>query len=115
MDAKIMVLDHKISTEEVKMIEKNSLFYMANLYPEIGRLFSFLDSNKTEAANNAKMRALSIIDQILTFKDIKPAGREEWSVIKNFILGYDKLDKYERMILEKYAEPFSYKFMSQFS
>jgi uncharacterized protein YktA (UPF0223 family) len=96
-------------------MEKNSLFYMANLYPEIGRLFSFFDSNIIEAANNAKIRALGIVDKILSFKDIKPAGREEWSVIKNFIIGYDKLDVYERTILEKYAEPFSYKFMRQVS
>ena len=96
------------------MIEKNALFYMANLYPEIGRLFSFFDSNKIEAANNAKIRALKIVDNILSFKDIKPAGREEWSVIKNFILGYDKLDSYEKIILEKYAEPFSYKFMLKY-
>jgi|SRR3989338_2376878 len=94
-------------------MEKGALFYMANLYPEIGRLFSFFDSNKIEAANNAKTRALKIVDNILSFKDVKPAGREEWSVIKNFILGYDKLDPYERNILEKYAEPFSYKFMNQ--
>ena len=84
---------------------------MANLYPEIGRLFSFFDSGKIEAAHNAQIRSLSIIDKILSFKDIKPAGREEWSVIKNFVLGYDKLDPYERDILEKYAEPFSSKFM----
>jgi len=93
------------------MIEKNALFYMANLYPEIGRLFSFYDSGKIEAANNAKNRALGIVDNILSFKDVIPAGREEWNVIKNFILSYDKLDPYERRILEKYAEPFSYKFM----
>jgi len=87
---------------------------MANLYPEIGRLFSFLDSNKIEAANNARVRSINIVDKILSFRDIKPAGREEWNVIKNFILGYDKLDTYERSILEKYAEPFSYKFMNQY-
>lgn len=95
-------------------MEKNSLFFMANLYPEIGRLFSLFDSNKVQAAENAKIRALSIVDKILSFKDIKPAGREEWGVIKNFILGYDKLDAYERRILEKYAEPFSYKFMLKY-
>jgi len=95
-------------------MEKNALFYMANLYPEIGRLFSFYDSGKIEAANNAKNRALGIVDTILSFKEIIPAGREEWSVIKNFILGYDKLDAYERSILEKYAEPFSYKFMLKY-
>jgi hypothetical protein len=96
-------------------MEKNSLFYMANLYPEIGRLFSFYDSGKTEATRNAQMRALHIVDQILSFGDIKPSGREEWSVIKNFILGYDKLGEYERSILEKYAEPFSSKFMNNYS
>ena len=96
-------------------MEKNSIFYMANLYPEIGRLFSFLDSNKKEAAQNSKARALNIVDKILSFKDITPAGREEWAVIKNFIIGYDKLNKNERIILEKYAEPFSYKFMKQYS
>ena len=88
---------------------------MANLYPEIGRLFSFYDSGKMEAANNAKNRALGIVDTILNFREIIPAGREEWNVIKNFILGYDKLDPYERTILEKYAEPFSYKFMRQYT
>ena len=96
-------------------MEKNSLFYMANLYPEIGRLLSFYDSGKKEAANNAKNRALGIVDTILNFKEIIPAGREEWSVIKNFILGYDKLDPYERIILERYAEPFSYKFMLKYT
>lgn len=95
-------------------MEKNSLFYMANLYPEIGRLFSFFDSQKIQAAENAKIRALGIVDKILSFKDIKPAGREEWSVIKNFILGYKKLNSYERTILEKYTEPFSYKFMLKY-
>ncbi len=96
-------------------MEKNSLFYMANLYPEIGRMFSFYDSGKTEAAQNAQKRSLDIANTILGFKDIKPAGREEWSVIKNLILGFDKLDSYERKILERYAEPFSYKFMNQYS
>ena len=96
-------------------MEKNSLFYMANLYPEIGRLFSFFDSNKVQAAENAKIRALDIVNHILSFRDVKPAGREEWSVIKNLILGYDKLDAYERTILEKYAEPFSYKLMLKYT
>ncbi|MEK7459862.1 MAG: hypothetical protein AAB636_02240 [Patescibacteria group bacterium] len=96
-------------------MEKNALFYMANLYPEIGRMFSFLDSGKKEASKNAQKRAIDITDKILSFLDIKPAGREEWFVIKNFILGYDKLDSYERLILEKYAQPFSYKFMREYS
>ncbi len=96
-------------------MKKDSLFYMANLYPEIRRMFSFLDSGKIEAAQNAQIRSLDIVNKILNFRDIIPAGREEWNVVKNFILGFDKLDKYERIVLEKYAEPFSYKFMNNYS
>ena len=70
---------------------------------------------KDRSSDNAKKRALNIVDTILDFREIIPAGREKWSVIKNFILGYDKLDTYERSILEKYAEPFSYKFMRHYS
>ena len=88
---------------------------MANLYPGIRRMFSFLDSGKIEAAQNAQIRSLDIVNKILNFRDIIPAGREEWNVVKNFILGFDKLDKYERIVLEKYAEPFSYKFMNNYS
>lgn len=96
-------------------MKKDSLFYMANLYPEVSRMLSFYDSGKNEAAENAQHRALSITDTILSFKDIKPAGREEWNVLKNFIIGYKVLDLEERKILEKYTEPFAYKFMSQYS
>ena len=95
-------------------MEKDALFYMANLYPEIGRMYFFYDSGKIEAAGNAQNRALGIVDKILSFKEIVPAGREEWSVLKNFISGYQVLDLYERKILEKYAEPFSLKFMNKY-
>ncbi len=96
-------------------MEKNALFYMANLYPEVGRMFSYYDSGKFEAAKNAQTRSLDIVNNILSFKDVIPAGREEWSVIKNFILGYDKLDSYEREILEKYSYPFSFKLMNNYA
>lgn len=95
-------------------MERDSLFYMANLYPEIGRMFAFYDSGKEEAAGNAQKRALDIVNKILDFSDIKSAGREEWSTIRDFIAEYDKLDPYRRVILEKYAAPFSYKFMNSY-
>lgn len=90
-------------------------FFIWQIYTlKLADFFSFLDSHKLEAAQNAQIRALGIVDKILSCKDVVPAGREEWNVIKNFILGYDKLDLYERNILEKYAEPFSYKFMLKY-
>jgi hypothetical protein len=95
-------------------MQKDSLFYMANLYPEIGRMFDFFEQGKIEAGENAKKRSLGIVDNILSFKDIKIAGREEWYVVKNFIEGFEKLDSYEREILKNYAKPFSFKFMNQY-
>ena len=110
----IQILENKIKeVSSRKDFKKDSLFYMANAYPEISRMLSFYDSGKIEAAENAQKRSLGIIDTILSFKDILPAGREEWSVIKNFVLGYKVLDPYEKKILQNYAYPFSYKFMSQ--
>jgi len=95
-------------------MEKNALFYMANLHPEIERMLSFHEQGKTEASQNAQKRSLDIIERILSFKDIKPAGREEWNLIKNFILGLENLDDYEKTILSRYAEPFAFKFMNSY-
>lgn len=97
------------------MLEKNALFYMANMYPEIGRMFRAHTSGKKDIADQARDRALTIANEILAARDIKPAGREEWFVIKNMLLGYELLDDFERTILERYAEPFSYKFMGQYT
>ncbi len=96
------------------MIEKNALFYMANMYPEIGRMFRAHEQHKKEIADQARDRALKIADSILEQKDLKNAGREEWFAVRNMILGYDTLDIYEQNILKRYAEPFSYKFMNQY-
>jgi hypothetical protein len=97
------------------MIEKNAEFYMANIYPEIGRMFRAYDDGKKELAEGAKYRAVKIADQILSFKDLKPAGKEEWFAVKNLILGYEKLDSFSRTILETFGQPFAFKFMSKFS
>jgi hypothetical protein len=96
------------------MLEKNALFYMANMYPEIGRIFRAHDQHKKEIADQARDRALQIADMILAQKDLKPAGREEWFTVRNMIAGYDQLDPFEQNILKRYAEPFSYKFMNQY-
>jgi len=120
-NAEIKILREKMPINDVKkmaafkMLEKDSLFYMANLSPEIGRIFRAHDSGKKEIADQARDRALSVIDSVLKFPDVPPAGREEWSVIRNFILGYDKLDSYSRTILEKFGLPFSMKFMSKYN
>ena len=56
-----------------------------------GECFHIMILVKKKSYRKCKNRALGMVDVILSFKDIKPAGREEWYVVKNFILGYDKL------------------------
>ena len=96
-------------------MQKDALFYMANLHPEIERMFSFYKEGKIEASQNAKKRALGILEHIMGSEEIKPAGREEWNVIKNFILGFENLNDYEQKILSRYAEPFASKFMNNYT
>lgn len=96
-------------------MQKTALFYMANAYPEIGRMADFYNNGNIEAAHNAKMRAERVVNDILNAEDISPAGREEWSTIKNLIMGYEHLGDYEKKVLEKYAEPFSFKFMNSYA
>ena len=88
---------------------------MANLHPELGRMASFFETGKLEAGHNSRVRALGIVDNILASGEINSAGREEWNVIKNFILGFEHLDGYEKKILSKYAEPFAFKFMNSYA
>ncbi len=97
------------------MIEKDSLFYMANMYPEIGRLFRAHSKNKRGVADNARDRALIIADSILACSDLSIAGKEEWFTFRNLIQGYETLDVFEWDIVQRYAEPFSYKFMSRYA
>ena len=88
---------------------------MANFDPEIGRMYKAFDTGKKEVANQFRDKSVEIVDKILDFKNVKPAGREEWYTIRNLILGYDKLDAYSRKVLEKFGIPFSVKFMNQYS
>ena len=96
------------------MIKKDSYFYMANLDPEIARMFRALDAGKKENADMFRDKSLQIVDAVLASPEVKSSGREEWGVVRNLILGYDNLDSYSRKVLEKFGLPFSMKFMSQF-
>jgi hypothetical protein len=97
------------------MLKKDSLFYMANFDPEIGRMFRAYDAGKKETADQFRDRSLKIIDTILNFTDVKPAGKEEWGTVRNLVEGYDKLDIYSRKVLGTFGQPFSIKFMNQYS
>lgn len=95
------------------MFEKNTLFYAANVEPEIARMFKAHDQGNTDSALKFKVRALDMIAKILSLHEISMAGREEWFVIQNLVMGYDKLDSFSRQVLISFGRPFSEKFMRQ--
>lgn len=86
---------------------------MANAHPEIGRLLDFHKSGKKDAAENAKVRAVGIVDEILGL-EISLAGRTEWAQVKVMIENYENLGEFEVEILQRYAEPFAMKFMNSY-
>lgn len=93
------------------MFEKNTLFYAANVEPEIARMFKAHDQGNTDAALKFKTRTLEMIAKILSLREISPAGREEWFAIQNLVSGYDNLDPFPRQVLLSFGRPFSEKFM----
>lgn len=97
------------------MFEKNTLFYAANVEPEIARMFKAHDQGDTAVALKFKVRTLDMIAKILSLHEISNAGREEWFAIQNLVIGYDKLDSFSRRVLLSFGRPFSEKFMRDLS
>ncbi len=95
------------------MLEKNTLFYAANVEPEIARMFKAHDQGNTDVALKFKTRTLDMIAKILSLGGISAAGREEWFAVQNLVIGYDKLDSFSRQVLLSFGKPFSEKFMRQ--
>ena len=93
------------------MFEKNTLFYAANIEPEIARMFKAHDQGNLDVALKFKARTLDMISKILSLHEISSAGREEWFAVQNLVMGYDKLDSFSRKVLLSFGKPFSEKFM----
>ena len=97
------------------VFEKNTLFYAANVEPEIARMFKAHDQGNTDAAFKFQTRILDMISKIFSLHETSNAGREEWFAIQNLVMGYDKLDSFSRRVLLSFGKPFSEKFMRQLS
>ncbi len=93
------------------MFEKNTLFYAANVEPEIARMFKAHDQGNHEVAEKFKVRTVDMISKMLSLNELSPAGREEWFAVRNLVMGYDKLDPFSKQILLSFGKPFSEKFM----
>jgi hypothetical protein len=97
------------------MFEKNTLFYAANVEPEIARMFTAFDNGDVNSAEKFKLRTIDMINEILSKKEISSAGLEEWFTIRNMVMGYNKLDDFSRKVVLLFGKPFSEKFMSRFA
>ena len=95
------------------MFEKNTLFYAANVEPEIARMLKAHDQGNTDSAMKFQARTLDMISKILTLGEVSAAGREEWFAIQNLVTGYDKLESFPRQVLLSFGKPFSEKFMRE--
>lgn len=96
------------------MFEKNTLFYAANVEPEIARMFKAHDQGNHEVAEKFKARTVDMISKILSLHELSSAGREEWFVVRNLVIGYNKLDPFSRRVVLSFGKPFSEKFMRSF-
>lgn len=97
------------------MFEKNTLFYAANVEPEIARMFKAFDSGNGESAEKFKNKTIIMIDTILDLNEISQAGREEWFTMRNLVQGYEHLDSFSRKVVSEFGKPFSQKFARQFA
>ena len=86
---------------------------MANVEPEISRMFRAFDSGNTENANKFRDRTITMIDSALSFPDISAGGHTEWTTLRLMINNYNKLDPYARKLVLSYGIPFSIKFAKQ--
>ncbi len=93
------------------MFEKNSLFYAANVEPEVARMARALEQGNRAAAEKFRLRVLAMVDEILARREFAAAGREEWYLFRNLVLGYETLDRLAQKAVLAFGKPFSEKFM----
>ena len=83
MDTKITILDHKINTHPE--MERNSLFYMANLGSEVSRALLEYEKKDYEKMRNSITRAKDIMTKIEEF-ELKIKPKNIWIIKKQFVL-----------------------------
>lgn len=93
--------------------KRSALFYMANFEPEVARMIKSFEWHKKEQAEVFRTKTLAILKNIITAPETSAPAREEWTVIKNLVDGYEKLPLSKKKILANFGKPFSFKLASK--
>ena len=94
------------------MKNKKSLFYLANLGPEIARMFSFMKGGKEAYSISSKNNAIAIIDKVLDLEKSEGANYE-LSKLKTLIIEeQEKKDFTFESQLVRYCVPFGEQFVN---
>ncbi len=88
------------------MKNKQSLLYLANLGPEIARMFSFMKSGKESYSIASKNNALGIISKVLDLEKSEGAKYELTKIRELIIEEQEKKDLFYEDQLIKYCLPF---------
>lgn len=95
-------------------MERTPLFYLANLGSEINRIFTLKEKGLLKEAEEARARALAIIEKLEAHPDL--AGRTaEIDIIKNYL---DQSLEKERLVSSKkewqaYFSPYAMRLFSE--
>jgi hypothetical protein len=88
--------------------KRSVLFYMANFEPEVARMIKSFETDEKEQAELFRAKTLVILKNIITAPDISIPAREEWTVIKNLVDGFENLSPFKKNILANFGKPFSF-------
>lgn len=91
----------------------SALFYMANFEPEVARMIKSFETGERERAELFRTKTLVILKNIITAHSATAPAREEWTVIKNLVDGYENLSSFEKIVLANFGKPFSLKLAEQ--
>ncbi len=94
-------------------MERSYLFYAANFESEAHRIEQSVRMGDKRRASVFIDKTLKTIDLLLSAKDISPAGREEWFLVRALTASYIGNDAVTNRILLSYGSPFSQKFIRQ--
>jgi len=95
-------------------MKQNGDFYMANVYPEVGRLFEYHKNGDEVGASRSYERALKVVGSVLSSCDVPTYGKEEWWTLRNLISSYKVVTEQEKNIIFSFVEPFSCRFMKNY-
>lgn len=91
-------------------MQKNYLFYLANLAPELGRISHFYEQGKGDEGSRAQSRAVDIITSALSDTQLSPSGRAELTQLQHLVAAAHALPTSFSSACTRYALVFAERF-----